>query len=279
VVGPAQPCESCLLRPSCYYTKLFEPFSEGEPPALLRGLPITPRPYIFEPGPFQPGGDARQLEVGDPLEFDLLLFGQATDLQIYVLLAIERMAACGLGRNRAPFRLERALCLTPDGSWKTVLDEGRMRGRGGSRPSFPPTNGVAGPRAVLRFLTPTRLRVEDEHVESTDFPELVEAMLRRVMEVAHFHVIGARIDENIEPLLAKARGVRTVSSHLRWHDWERYNVQQKTLMNMGGFMGTVELEGDLTPFAPLLRTAEIIHLGRGTPFGLGRVVVESTSLE
>jgi hypothetical protein len=270
VVGPAQPCETCLLRQSCYYTKLFEPFAEGPPPAFLRGLPITPRPYIFEPA-----GDARRLDPGDPLEFDLLLFGQATDLQLYALLAVERMAACGLGRNRAPFRLERALVRSPDGNWKAVLEDGRMRGRGSTRPSFPPTNGVDGPRAVLRFLTPTRLRVEDDHVEAASFSELVDAMLCRVMEVVCFHVPGAVLAESYEPLLEKAREVRIVSSSLRWHDWERYNARQKTLMNMGGFMGTVEIEGDLAPFAPLLRTAEIIHVGRGTPFGLGRVVVSS----
>lgn len=270
VIGPDQPCESCLLRQSCYYTKLFEPFAEGPPPAFLRGLPITPRPYIFEPA-----SDARHLDPGDPLEFDLLLFGQATDLQLYALLAVERMAACGLGRNRVPFRLERALARTPDGAWRAVLEEGRMRGRGSTRPSFPSTNGVEGPRATLRFLTPTRLRVEDDHVETTSFPELVDSMIRRFLEVACFHVPGAAVsEESFAPLLEKARDVRVVSSSLRWHDWERYNARQKTLMNMGGFMGTVEIEGDLTPFAPLLRAAEILHLGRGTPFGLGRVVVE-----
>lgn len=270
VVGPAQPCETCLLRQSCYYTKLFEPFTEGEPPAFLRGLPITPRPYIFEPA-----SDARHLEPGDPLEFDLLLFGQTTDLQLYALLAVERMAACGLGRNRAPFRLDRALVRTPDGGWKAVLEEGRMRGRGSIRPSFPPTHGVEGPRAVLRFLTPTRLRVEDDHVESTTFPELVDAMIGRVLEVAYFHVPGARLAGSYEPLLARAREVRIVASALSWHDWERYNAWQKTLMNMGGFLGTVEVEGDLAPFAHLFRIAEILHVGRGTPFGLGRLAVET----
>lgn len=269
VIGPAQPCETCLLREACYYTKLFEPFSDEDPPDFLRGLPITPRPYIFEPS-----GEERQYEPGDPLQFDLLLFGQATDLQLYALLAVERMAACGLGRNRAPFRLERTLVRTPDGDWRAVLEDGRMRGRGSARPSFPATNGVEGPRAVLRFLTPTRLLVEDDHVETTSFPELADAMLRRVLEVVHFHVPGAAAGWDFRPWLEKAREVRIVASSLCWHDWERYNVQQKTLMNMGGFMGTVEIEGDLAPFAPLLRAAEIIHLGRGTPFGLGRMVVE-----
>jgi hypothetical protein len=274
VVGPAQPCETCLLRQACYYTKLFEPFSDEAPPDFLRGLPITPRPYIFEPA-----GDERHYEPGDPLEFDLLLFGQATDLQLYALLAIERMAACGLGRNRAPFRLERTLVRTPDGGWRAVLEDGRMRGRGSARPSVPATNRLSGPRATLRFLTPTRLRVEDDHVETTTFPELVDAMLRRVLEVAHFHVPGAADGWDVQPWLEQAREIRLVASSLRWHDWERYNVQQKTLMNMGGFMGTVDLEGDLAPFAPLLRTAEILHLGRGTPFGLGRMVVEGASPE
>ena len=41
-------------------------------------------------------------------------------------------------------------------------------------------------------------------------------------------------------------------------------------MTLGGFVGTLDLEGDLAPFIPLLRTAEIVHLGKGATFGLGR---------
>lgn len=272
MMPPEQPCESCLLRPVCYFTKIFDPFCPTQPPPFLQGLPITPRPYIFEPA-----NEQRHLAAGDPLELDLLLFGQATDLQIYALLAIERMAVAGLGRHRAPFRLERVLARKPDGSWRIVLDEGRMRGHSGARPSFPEVNGLDPSRAVLRFHTPTRLRVEHDHVETTTFPELAEAMLRRVMEVAWFHVTNPQIDWRVERLLDLARDVRIVRSDLRWQDWERYNLQQKTLMNMGGFMGSVEIEGNLEPFAPLLRAAEIVHVGRGTPFGLGRVEVVPAS--
>jgi CRISPR-associated endoribonuclease Cas6 len=177
----------------------------------------------------------------------------------------------GLGRNRVPFRLERALARAPDGTWKPVLEDGRMRGRGTTRPSFPAAEPL-GARVTLRFLTPTRLRVEDDHVETTTFPELVEAMVRRVFEVTFFHVRDPEIDWRLADLAA-ARVVKVVGMDLRWHDWERYNAHQHTLMNMGGFMGTVEVEGDLAPFTPLLRAAEIVHVGRGTPFGLGRVEV------
>jgi hypothetical protein len=47
-------------------------------------------------------------------------------------------------------------------------------------------------------------------------------------------------------------------------------------MKLGGLVGRLTLEGDLAPFAPLLRAAEILHAGKGAVFGLGKVEVETT---
>ena len=44
-------------------------------------------------------------------------------------------------------------------------------------------------------------------------------------------------------------------------------------MILGGFVGEMEIEGDLEPLVPLLRTAEILHLGKGATFGLGRMEI------
>jgi hypothetical protein len=46
-------------------------------------------------------------------------------------------------------------------------------------------------------------------------------------------------------------------------------------MKLGGLVGSLTLEGDLSPFAPLLRAAEILHAGKGAVFGLGKVEVET----
>jgi CRISPR/Cas system endoribonuclease Cas6 (RAMP superfamily) len=35
----------------------------------------------------------------------------------------------------------------------------------------------------------------------------------------------------------------------------------------------MELEGDVAMFGPLLRTAEVLHVGKGATLGLGRVEV------
>ena len=246
-MGPSQPCGTCRLRRVCVYTRLFETFLEGEPPPLLKGVSEAPRPYVFEPQ-----DERRDFAPGDPLDFDLVLIGQAMELEPYAVLAVERMAAAGLGADRAPFEMVRA---------ETV-------------PAAPaPAGGLAEGRLTLRFLTPTRIKTGHELAASLDFRALTFAMVRRVLEVAHCHVPGAEIDWTFRPLLERASAVRVTASHLTWRDWERYSNRQQRKMTLGGLVGTMEVEGDLAPFAGLLRTAEVLHVGKGAVFGLGRVAV------
>jgi CRISPR/Cas system endoribonuclease Cas6 (RAMP superfamily) len=46
---------------------------------------------------------------------------------------------------------------------------------------------------------------------------------------------------------------------------------------MGGVVGEAVYEGDLGPFAPLLALGEVLHVGKGTGFGLGRYEIASNS--
>jgi hypothetical protein len=267
-MGPGQPCETCRLRRACAYTRIFETFVDGESPPFLRGLPSAPRPYVFEPA-----SEARQFASGAPLDFDLLLFGQAAELAPYALLAVERMAVAGLGRDRFPFTLDR-VC-TPDGvdGWRDLVAHGRALPGAHTIPCLPAAESPASSRAVLRFLTPTRLKSGD-HLQSTvGFRALAFAMLRRTLEIAWFHVPGAaaEIDWTFRPLLEQAGAVRVTATRLRWRDWERYSNRQGRKMTLGGFVGEMEVEGDLRPFAALLKTAELLHVGKGATFGLGRI--------
>jgi hypothetical protein len=296
-MGPSQPCVTCRLRRACVYTRLFETFVEDEPPPFLHGLPTSPRPYVFEPL-----GAASAVAAGGLLEFDLLLIGQAVDLQAYVLLAVERMAERGLGRDRHRFKLEGVRYLDPSGRWREAYAPGGVGARTGAASLLPPgaagvgagvgvgaegraegaAAGVAAAveapvaaesapgRATLRFVTPTRIKVHDHLVPAIGVRPLVFAMLRRTLELAHFHVPGAAIDWTFRALLDHASSVEVCGSRLRWYDWERYSSRQKTKMSLGGFVGTLEIAGDLGPLWALLRTAEILHVGKGATFGLGR---------
>lgn len=99
-------------------------------------------------------------------------------------------------------------------------------------------------------------------------------MLRRVLEMAHWHVPGAAVDWEFYPLLQRCEEVRVAGSDLRWLDWERWSQRQNAAMKLGGIVGTLTLEGDLAPFTSLLRAAEVLHAGKGAAFGLGKMEVE-----
>ena len=267
-LGPSQPCASCLLRQACAYTRLFETFVEGEPPPFLRGIDQAVRPLVFEPH----GGPGR-LQPGDPLRFDLLLLGQAVELQAYAILALERMARAGLGSGRARFQLARIEAPDPDGPTRLLFSQGSPPARTPARPSHTSLKALPDGPITLRFTTPLRLKVRDRLTDRLRFRDLAFYMLRRTLELAHLHVPGAAVDWTFQPLLRQADAIQVSATHVRWYDWERWSHRQQTAMKLGGLLGTLTLQGDLTPFAPLLRTAEIVHIGKGATFGLGKMEV------
>jgi len=179
-------------------------------------------------------------------------------------------SSAGLGNRRHPFTLDRVDAQTPDG-WQPVFADGRAQGR--PLPPLVPSEDVPADRARLRFLTPTRLKAQGQLLTGVDFRGLVFTMLRRILELAWFHVPDAEVDWTFRPLLERASTVKVRASDLVWKDWQRYSNRQQRSMTLGGFVGTLDLEGDLTPFGPLLRTAEVVHVGKGATFGLGRMEI------
>jgi hypothetical protein len=270
VMGPRQSCANCVLRQACVYTRIFEPFVEGEAPPFLRGIDQAVRPYVFEPL-----GREGRLEAGETLRFDLLLFGQEVDLQAFAILAVERMAGTGLGSGRARFRLVLVEAAEPGGATRRLFAAGSVPSTVPARPAVPSQAVLPPGPVILHFMTPLRLKRGDHLNDHPTFRDLAFNMLRRVLELAHFHVPSAEIDWTFRHYLARASAVHIVDMDLRWHDWERWSQRQQTTMKLGGLVGHLVLEGDLAPFAPLLRAAAIVHVGRGATFGLGKVEVNA----
>jgi hypothetical protein len=261
-------CEGCGYRDVCVYAYVFETVGTTD------GSPITQsataaHPFVLEP----PDGPAGSVRPGEAVTLGLVLIGRAIPLAPYFLAACREMARQGIGRGRGRLRLERAVADDPaTGTGRAVYDGDRDL----LAPAVPPWQWrdladvrKAGDRLTLTFVTPTRLRQAADLVVRPAFATLATALLRRISVLAEAHC-GGNANVDAKAILESAGAVRVETSDLRWHDWERYSARQQTRMSLGGFVGDVTFAGPLAPWWPLLRIGEILHVGKGTAFGLGK---------
>ena len=122
---------------------------------------------------------------------------------------------------------------------------------------------------TISFKTPLRIRFDGQITDNLEFHVLLRNLLRRVSSLSYFHC-GTRLDMDFRGLIGKSRAVRQTASDIHWYDWRRYSTRQQEWMSLGGIVGRVLYEGDMSDFMALLRLGEYIHVGKGTSFGLGK---------
>ena len=269
---PFRACPPCLVPKTCPYTYIFE-----TPPRDAVGLfarnSAVPHPFVLE----LPVDDRTEFDSGDQMTFGLVLVGKAIDFVPYFVVALREMGRAGLGRGRARWHLDKIEDRVPGG--KRLLYDGATederlvcsatirRGLEGNSGA----DGIGG-QASLRFETPTRLRFSGHLTGSPEFHVLIRNLLRRLSALASYHCdFALKVDH--KDLIRKAEAVATSRADLKWVDWERYSSRQNARMALGGFLGIVTFDGDLEPFAPFLRLGEVVHVGKGTAFGLGKYTI------
>ncbi|MBZ0161049.1 MAG: CRISPR system precrRNA processing endoribonuclease RAMP protein Cas6 [bacterium] len=114
-----------------------------------------------------------------------------------------------------------------------------------------------------------RLRFDEALVNHLDFHVLIRNLLRRLSALSYFHC-GRQLNLDFKELIAQAQKIKADKTDLRWVDWTRYSNRQKRKIQMGGLIGQVTYSGPLAGFLPFLRLGELVHVGKGTVFGLGK---------
>lgn len=197
------------------------------------------------------------------------------------------MGRIGLGRDRARYALTEVggeSASDREGAWhpiyrgdRKVLTDGFRIRTGGDvfgvhdhAPDHAHDHNYVVPFTItLRFLTPTRLRFDEALVNHLDFHVLIRNLLRRLSALSYFHC-GHQLDLDFKGLIARAEQITTEKTELHWADWHRYSNRQKRKIQMGGVIGQVTYRGPLAEFLPFLRLGELVHIGKGTVFGLGK---------
>lgn len=265
-LGNAQGFGQCLLGERCPYHYIFE----TPPPAgsvILDKIPTAPQPFVLEP----PLETKRLYEPGEELIFHLVLLGKALDFLPYFIYAFDELGKVGLGQGKGQYALEAVdwldetsnAVLIYDGSKKVLSDSFRSLSL-----SQLSVSASSPSQLSLSFLTPTRLKYDNQLAADCEFHVLFRNLVRRLALLNYFHCDGAFPPER-KDFIEQARNIGTVTSELHWIDRERYSNRQQRWTPIGGFVGHVTYRGNLAPFLPYLRLGEYTHVGKGATFGLG----------
>jgi hypothetical protein len=278
LAGAGPDCGRPAVATSCPVCFLLAPVEAGH----RRGQDV-PRPYVLR----APTQGALTYAPGQTLEFELATFGQALGVFPYALLGIQEMGQRGLGAGRqGSFHLSEVWAENPlagrqeriyrreDGVVHTpalpvdaaqvAVEAAALARRGGSR------------RLRLSLRSPTRL-VEGGRLVKPEAFEL-RTLLARLLE--RLDALGDRygagpLGRAFAPVLGQAAAVRITERQLVWRELFRASGRHRAQLPMGGLLGHVVLEGDLSPLLPWLVWGSLVHVGKDATMGNGALRLDA----
>ncbi len=258
-IKPGRVCCECARSGECLYSAVFET-PVPEPARVLSKYPYAPHPFVLIP-PL----DARErLAAGEVFVAELTLFGPASEWLPYFVHVFEQLGASG--RFGGAFRL---IGVNSGIDGLPIYDGGKRRFERPAPTWVPGPESNRWRRVVIDFVTPLRMRINGSYGRPPDFGDLMRALLRRVHLLTAVHAPGVDADwrRAIMPLVDT---VETRRACFREFSWGRTSGRQKRWIEMDGWLGAIEAEGDLAPLAPYLRLGEWINLGSATSMGMGK---------
>lgn len=282
----APSCEGCPLRATCPYPAVFE----APAPAhhALQQFSHIPNPYVIEPPPI---GTTR-IDAGEPLRFNLVLFGRALDHLPLISFALQRAFGQGLGQGhtRSRGQLERIevqqAVVDAVPTWVDIWEHGAAT-IAPHETRLPVPGSDAAPTAAgntaqirLQFETPLRLQMQGKPVRAHALTprKLVADLLRRITLLAEFHADRPGLVPKVHDLVRQADALQH-QHDLQWHDWSRYSSRQQREMTLGGVLGSWTLRGEngeLNALLPWLTLGQWLHVGKNATLGLGAYRLDTT---
>ena len=266
-VLPEEECTSCPFRQTCIYAYLFET-SPLEGVEGFRRFSNFPRPYIIHP----PMGDKRHFRRYDRMQFDFLLIGRASDCLPQVIATFDLIGQHGIRDGQGRFMIEKVTAIAENRAEQIIWQGGT------TLETTLPLHTLqcakqpkkTSDQVLLQFYTPLLIEERGKITyETPRFSLLIEHLGRRIMLLQALHGNGGLSKEQLDDLITLAEKVTISQSTMQWKQMERISNRQQARIKTGGLLGQVCYQGDLTPFMPLLRAGEIVHVGKSTTFGFG----------
>ena len=271
----ARICSGCMFVRQCAYAYIFETSKEQVHENNKDNVPLNiPHPFVLEP----PLKAKTLYRKGEALQFNVVLIGRGIQFLPFFISAFGQAGLDGLGAGRYKFHLSKVEQLS--GERKVPLWEGgnQFLTQPYAQILTDEQDGKVVNSITLDLQTPLRLIEGGRLSIDISFNLLMRGIFRRLYILGLIHGQGALIIP-FQDFLARADEVmlRRPLTQISWQEWERYSNRQKRTLKMGGLVGRLSYQGDLTLFMPYIRMAQELHVGKGTVFGLGKIALIDTN--
>lgn len=275
-------CKGCMIEKTCIYSYIFEtPLPEDS--EKLRLYRTVPHPFVIEP----PQEDRQFINKHDLFQFNVTLIGKAICYLPYIIYTFIELGKAGIGAKpittdkttkhppRGKFNLKEVQSLNMDGQTQSIYNH-EQQTIDNNYPILEAANlnhiktkDKNRNEIAINFITPCRIRYDRKISNNLEFHIIIRNLLRRVSSLSYFHC-NKELECDYKAIIEEAQKIKTINSNLKWYNWDRFSTRQKQRMKLGGLLGNVAYQGNITPFLQLLRLGEYLHVGKSTSFGLGR---------
>lgn len=233
-INPEKKCQNCPSTSNCLYFDFYEQKN-------------TPHQYRF----------SKPLNE-DNYNFGLYLFEDATKKLPYVLSAIDTtLQHIGLGFDRKKLKIDTIYCNN-----KCVYEDGKFGDIQVPPNTFSPD--ALKSNVQLHFVTPLRMKKNGRLLtQKPTLTELIISIHNRLNEIKGYPIV--RLPFSPQAL--------EVTGDVKFHDLNRYSNRQKTKMQLGGLLGSLNYKSIDEKSYMMLKLGEILGIGKQTVFGLGEIKV------
>lgn len=282
-------CTNCPDTQSCSYAYVFKshlvsvnrpvPFQDGNKPMdKIHTLPPikTEAPHPFVLSRISP--EQGSIKKESCIEIEYTLIGTAIQYLYTFMQTLLHFPDYPFA-NRGKIQMDKieeihydqqdtySLLLYQDGEWKnTSVQPYRLQAE----------QYILDPdltyNTKITFLTPVRIQHQGKITSQLSYSILLKSLIRRVQMLDLFYGAGdyEPVAKHLLDILEKSTLLPKTRTALHPVQVNRYSHRQNKHIHQPGMLGWIAFKKVPAMFIPLLKLGEIIQVGKGTSFGLGR---------
>ncbi len=264
-------CPECMYNKTCAYSYIFETIIPQENGIHL-GTNRASHPYAFS--------DFKYIYSNNSCseaEFTITLFGDAVKFFPYIYAAFARAGRFGLFKDRIGYTIDDVI-INGD---SVLVDEnnvdtnfcvlGWKYSNSEDNSSAQDNHNSVYKKILIELKMPLRFKSNGKYTDSFSAQDFMNCLFRRLKTLCMLYGSFSG-DFLTDGKYYASSDLAIVERNLEWLDYSHYSARQKKSMELGGFVGTLKMQGTFSEFdLALFDFAQKFNAGKNTNFGLGKI--------